>query len=707
MNSKYKTLLLMSTFLYSLDAVSAPFDDCPTEAFLSQYKNGATHYKSVDLSTGLVSTLQTDDDLGADSINAIAFNSTDHYIYGFDRNKLALVKLDSDFKATVLNFTNPPNNNFYVGDIKDNKFYFYRRYLGLYYTNLDSNAPDYLTITKVVGSNKTIRIADFAFHPTDGNIYAVEGKSGKLYQIDPTTGVATNVANTGFTSPGSAFGAAYFDSAGYLYFLRNKDGNIYRTDITDPNNITGASVYFAKADASNSNDGARCSDAPVISTDTDYGDAPDSYGTSLGVNGARHLTDYSNYILGDTVDAESDANLFPNSDDTDNLSDEDGILFQTALITGLDAQIMAIINGGQESAYFNGWIDWNQDGDFEDAGEHVFDDLNLTSDLHNLTLTVPATAAIGSTWARFRLGDQDNITSTGGYANGEVEDYPVQVSNGNTTSVYYPSEDDFVTLAYEDRWPERGDYDFNDVVIYYRVVQTIKNNEVSRVDIQGQLVNYGATYFNGFAVHLPGILRSNVDESSLQVNYNSVVSPTTGVLELYQTDAVVVVSDNLKSAFVSSCGNKYFNTESGCMGNSSSFTFEIKIPMVTPINVASMPAMPLNPFIFATENRNRNDFFGGPVGRDLEIHLPDMPITDLGSTDYFGLLDDVSNPPTTTYRNSNNLPWAVEIGNTEWKAPLESIDISSAYPEFNLFITSGGTFNEFWFDNPVFHRIVD
>lgn len=704
---QYKTLLMMSTFLYSCNAVSAPFDDCPTEAFLSQYKNGSTHYKSVDLSTGLVTTLQTDDGLGGDSINAIAFNSTDKYIYGFDRNELALVKLDSDFKATVLNFTNPPTNNFYVGDIKDNKFYFYRRYLGLYYTNLDSSAPDYLTITKVIGSNKSIRIADFAFHPTDGNIYAVEAKSGRLYQIDPTTGVATNVANIGFTSPRSAFGATYFDSEGYLYFLRNNDGNIYRTDITDPNNITGGSVYFAKADASNSNDGARCPYATVVSTNTDYGDAPDSYGTSLAVNGARHLTDYSNYILGSLVDAESDANLSPGADDADNLADEDGILFQTALITGLDAQINATVSGGQESAYFNGWIDWNQDGDFDDAEEHVFTDLNLSSASHNLTLTVPPTAVIGNTWARFRLSDQANITSSGGYTNGEVEDYPVEIVNGNTTNVYYPSEDEFVTLAYEDRWPERGDYDFNDVVIYYRVVQTIQSNKVSRVNIQGELVNYGASYFNGFAVHLPGILRSNVNEGSLQVSYNSVSAPTTGVLEQYQTDAVVIVSDNLKTAFTSTCGLKYFNTETGCMNNSATYTFDISIPMITPVDVASMPAMPLNPFIFATENRNRNDFFAGPVGRDLEIHLPDQPITDLGSTDYFGLLDDNSNYPTTSYRNTTNLPWAVEIGNTEWKAPLESNDISSAYPEFERFITSGGNINQFWFDNPVFNRIVD
>ncbi|MDX2322186.1 MAG: hypothetical protein QNK26_16495, partial [Moritella sp.] len=49
---------------------AAPFDLCPTEAFLSQYNNNATHYKSVDLSTGAVNTIQVDDGLGTDTINA-------------------------------------------------------------------------------------------------------------------------------------------------------------------------------------------------------------------------------------------------------------------------------------------------------------------------------------------------------------------------------------------------------------------------------------------------------------------------------------------------------------------------------------------------------------------------------------------------------------------------------------------------------------
>ena len=47
-------------------------------------------------------------------------------VYGFNKNRLALVQFDRQFNATVLPFTNPPKNNFYVGDIYNNRYYFYR-----------------------------------------------------------------------------------------------------------------------------------------------------------------------------------------------------------------------------------------------------------------------------------------------------------------------------------------------------------------------------------------------------------------------------------------------------------------------------------------------------------------------------------------------------------------------------------------------------
>ncbi|MFP3458846.1 LruC domain-containing protein, partial [Psychrobacter sp. SIMBA_152] len=80
----------------------------------------------------------------------------------------------------------------------------------------------------------------------------------------------------------------------------------------------------------------------------------------------------------------------------------------------------------------------------------------------------------------------------------EVEDYPITTF----ASAVYPGENDWVTLAYEDKWPFSGDYDFNDVVVNYRTPQLIEGSNVVGYKIDGQLVGVGATYHNGFAVRL-------------------------------------------------------------------------------------------------------------------------------------------------------------------------------------------------------------
>ena len=256
--------LTLSASSLSSTSFAGSFEECPSEAFLSQYISGATYYKAVDLSTGSVETLQSTDGLGGDNINALAFNEADRHVYGFNMTTRELVRFDSQFKATSLPFTNPPSNNFFVGDIKDNVYYFYRKNVGLYYAHLNPARTDYLTIHKVEGANQSMGIADFAFHPLDSKLYAVSSGNGDIYQIDPVNGKSTVVANAGFNANGSAFGAAYFDVNGFLYFVKNSDGSIYRSDLTDPDNISGKTVYFAKASPTTSNDGARCANAPII-----------------------------------------------------------------------------------------------------------------------------------------------------------------------------------------------------------------------------------------------------------------------------------------------------------------------------------------------------------------------------------------------------------------------------------------------------------
>ncbi len=89
------------------------------------------------------------------------------------------------------------------------------------------------------------------------------------------------------------------------------------------------------------------------------------------------------------------------------------------------------------------WIDWNQDEDFDDAGEQVFVSIIGPEDVYTGTVSVPADAVLGTTRMRIRLHDthdgsgyQNNFNDTpcGLASYGEVEDYTIEVTSGGGTT---------------------------------------------------------------------------------------------------------------------------------------------------------------------------------------------------------------------------------------------------------------------------------
>ena len=168
----------------------------------------------------------------------------------------------------------------------------------------------------------------------------------------------------------------------------------------------------------------------------DFGDNPDSYGTTLTATGARHVLDGETY-LGDRVDSEWDGLLTPYpadstpetatiDDDDVSSDDEDGVRFLTAIMPGEPYQIE--VNPSIAGGVLNAWIDWNGDGDF-DAGEQIQTNVTLSSTgWQSLTLAnAPDSAPLPSTlYSRFRFTRTDahnGDSPTGQALSGEVEDY--------------------------------------------------------------------------------------------------------------------------------------------------------------------------------------------------------------------------------------------------------------------------------------------
>lgn len=183
-------------------------------------------------------------------------------------------------------------------------------------------------------------------------------------------------------------------------------------------------------------------------TDLDLGDAPDpvattsgEYPTLLASAAAGHVLG-GDLFLGACADADSDGQPTAAADGDDGAAgspvvgtcavpgdDEDGVAFTSDLIQDGPATVEVTASA---SGLLDAWIDWNADGDWDDAGEQVFTSESLAAGANVLGFTVPAGATPGPTYARFRLSSAGGLAPTGLATDGEVEDHPVRVRARST-----------------------------------------------------------------------------------------------------------------------------------------------------------------------------------------------------------------------------------------------------------------------------------
>ena len=160
----------------------------------------------------------------------------------------------------------------------------------------------------------------------------------------------------------------------------------------------------------------------------DYGDAPAPYPTLKQANGASHVIKPP-VFLGKTVDAETDGQPGVNASGDDfnpagAVVDEDGVQILDPLVPG--KTVKATVVAGSSGRLF-AWFDFNLDGDWADVGEQVFNGQVLATGANTVSFSVPTSAKLGSTYARFRFTTSADATFTGALPDGEVEDYRVEI----------------------------------------------------------------------------------------------------------------------------------------------------------------------------------------------------------------------------------------------------------------------------------------
>lgn len=260
-----------------------------------------------------------------------------------------------------------------------------------------------------------------------------------------------------------------------------------------------------------------------------------------------------------------------------------------------------------------------------------------------------------------------------------VDDYAdVQPLDENISSVeYIPARNRYATFAFEDMWPFKGDYDFNDLVISHNAtVFSNTDNFITKVDYNFVIRAIGAKFDNDLCI-------SFTDPNGALLFDQ--IQPETLNYEIFYLDGVTEIRfARYKNLFET---GGFINTDS-----TKAF--------VDPINVSLTL---LFDGAVTNENFKVDEYLRINQETGREVHKPGQQFTSLMDVSMLGSAADDTSPDQNKYfKTKSNLPWVLEIP-TEWEYPKERSEITLAYPRFKDFMQ--GNYQSPWYTDDAGNKV--
>lgn len=272
----------------------------------------------------------------------------------------------------------------------------------------------------------------------------------------------------------------------------------------------------------------------------------------------------------------------------------------------------------------------------------------------------------------------------------EFPDDPFKAFNN-----YFPAKG-FGTLMFEDLWPGIGDYDFNDLVVDYRINRiTDVKNEIVQAVIELKTRAIGAGFKNGFGIELThldpnkvlNVVGTNLSNSSIHKIANN------GLEEGTKWVTVIAYDNAMNVLPYAGGGVTGVNTETDAPKQKIEtqvivITFKIK-GEASPQGAVHLKELELdnfNPFLIRNQERK------------VEIHLPGKPATALADMDIFGTMDDNSDLKGGILYQSKeyNLPWALHFSESI-PYMIEKENFTFGYIKFKDWVISNGISHQDWY----------
>jgi len=298
------------------------------------------------------------------------------------------------------------------------------------------------------------------------------------------------------------------------------------------------------------------------------------------------------------------------------------------------------------------------------------------------------------------VADSDNDGFSDGNEVNYYETLPLDKNDtpiiSTTSTTYSPASSQFGTMAFEDEWPIKGDYDFNDAVFDYNVEESKVDGLVSRIVFKILPTARGAIYDNSLRLMINTPI-SNIGQVTMKLK-----GETTEITPVADgNQSMFIIIDKIEDALPPPAGYKMSNTFSGSPkvnGNLYTLTINFNFPISSEI----LGTAPYNSFISRVLD----------TGDRIEVHFPGYFPSKKASRRKFGRgQDDSDKSQDRYYQTEGNLPWAMLVP-SKWHHTKEHVDLSNGYPDILQWASSKGKSKKGWYKSKrnskfVFNDVPD
>ncbi|MFK8006679.1 MAG: gliding motility-associated C-terminal domain-containing protein [Saprospiraceae bacterium] len=232
------TFIFITVYLHFIVAQDIPFT-CNQDAYFSHHESGGDFFYKFNPSFNFTLIKQLDF-----SVNGLAYNPNDNFIYAINESNSQIVRLDKNGDHTNLGFpTGLPGSSYWAGTFDKNGNMIISGGGDAWVVVLDVSVSPPIVLSAVEkfysdGASGNPVFGDIAVDPISGICYSFENGSSRLVTIDLNSGAVEKIGTN--TSPSSnIFGGLYFDASGELTGISLKD--IYKI-----NKVTGASTLIGE-----------------------------------------------------------------------------------------------------------------------------------------------------------------------------------------------------------------------------------------------------------------------------------------------------------------------------------------------------------------------------------------------------------------------------------------------------------------------------